>query len=293
MDYVVRGLSKKHNLLIYACQTTETVKKAQEIHKCTPTPLVALGRTVTASALLGIKLKGKRDTVTLYLTGNGPAKNLISVCDSEGNIKAYISNPEAEMPLTKKGRFNVPGILGLGELRIIRDLGLKEPYTGIIPLVYGEIGEDLAYYFLNSEQIPTIIRLWVDLDDELQPKLAGGYLIQLLPGEGDEKEETINMLEERMKEIDSLSVILEKYKTPEEILNYILDGVDEIEFLEQKEVRFQCDCSHERFYQGILSLGKEEIKSIFEKEDVLEAKCHFCNTAYHYKKDDFKGVLDD
>jgi len=172
-------------------------------------------------------------------------------------------------------------------------IGLKEPYTGIVPLVYGEIGEDLAYYFLESEQIPTVIRLWVDLDNELHLKSAGGYIIQLLPGESDEKEKTIDILEKRMKEIESLSVILKKYKKPEDILKYVLDGVDEIEFLERKDVKFQCDCSHERFYQGILSLGKAEIKAIFEKEEVLEAKCHFCNSLYHYTKNDFKGILDE
>ncbi len=290
MSYIIRGITKNQNARFFCINSLDIVAKAQEIHKCSSTSIAALGRLLTAGAMMGADLKGSANLLTLKIDSpKSLIKTILVTADNKGNVKGYVGNSLADLPLnpnTKK--LDVEGIVGQGELRVIKDLGLKEPYVGISPIITGEIGDDLAYYFYNSEQIPSIVGVGVLVNQDLSIKQAGGFIIQLLP---DATEEFITKLEEKLPSLTSVTELLDKGYTPEDIIKYILEDVEEFEIMEKSEVKYGCNCDRERYYKALITLGKEELEHLFEKEDTFTAECHFCEKKYSFSREDFKEYV--
>ncbi len=289
MSYIIRGITKNQNARFFCINSLDIVAKAQEIHKCSSTSIAALGRLLTAGAMMGADLKGSANLLTLKIDSpKSLIKTILVTADNKGNVKGYVGNPLADLPLnpnTKK--LDVGGIVGQGELRVIKDLGLKEPYVGISPIITGEIGDDLAYYFYNSEQIPSIVGVGVLVNQDLSIKQAGGFIIQLLP---DATEEFITKLEEKLPSLTSVTELLDKGYTPEDIIKYIFEDVEEFQIMEKNEVKYSCNCDRERYYKALITLGKEELEHLFEKEDTFTTECHFCEKRYVFSKEDFKEI---
>lgn len=235
---------------------------------------------------MGTMSKGEKDLLTLQIRGDGPAKGLTVTADSKGNVKGYASVPDVILPANAVGKLDVSGALGAGYLSVIKDLGLKEPYVGQTQLQTGEIAEDLTYYFATSEQVPSSVGLGVLMERDNTVKQAGGFIIQLMPFTEDE---VINRLEENLSKVASVTSMLESGKTPEEILQTILDGFD-IEFNETSQTQFACNCSKERIEKALISIGREEIKDMIADGEPIEVKCHFCNKAYVFTIEDLKNI---
>ncbi|BDU50179.1 Hsp33 family molecular chaperone HslO [Haliovirga abyssi] len=289
MGYLIRGITKNKNARFFCVDSKNIVEEAQKIHKCSATTIAAFGRVLTAGVIMGSDLKGEKDLLTIKITGDGALKQIIVTANSKGYVKGYVSNPYADLPLNENGKLDVGGIIGRGNLQIIKDMGLKEPYVGISNLVSGEIGEDLANYFFYSEQVPSVVGVGVLVDKDLSIKRAGGFIIQLLP-EADE--EFINRLEEKIKTIKSVTEMLESNMSPEDIINSIFENVEDIEILDKKEVKYNCDCDKDRFYRGLITLDKNEIKEMLETDKEIKAKCHFCHKEYIFTEEDFKEFLE-
>lgn len=290
MGYIVRGITKSKNARFFCVDSTDVVQKAQSIHKCAATAAAAFGRMLTAGLLMGEDLKDESNVLTIQLSARGEVKNIVVTANGKGQVKGYISNPLADKPLNSIGKLDVKGIVDGGFLRVIKDLGMKKPYIGVSNIVSGEIGEDVAYYYFTSEQIPSVVGVGVLVSPGLTIKKAGGFIIQLLP---DAKEEFIDKLEEKTKKIKSVTDLLDKGMTPEDIAKYLFDGVDEIEFLGKKEVDFFCDCNREKFYKGVIATGKDEINHIFSEHDNFETVCHFCGVKYTFEKNEFQEFIEE
>lgn len=288
MGYIIRGITKDKNARFFCVDSTQAVQKAQEIHKCAATAAAAFGRMLTAGLMMGYELKDESNVVTLQLSARGDIKNVVVTANKKGQVKGYISNPLADRPLNEIGKLDVKGIVGGGFLRVIKDMGMKDPYVGVSNIVSGEIGEDIAYYYFTSEQTPSVVGVGVLVSPGLTIKSAGGFIIQLLP---DAKEEFVDKLEARVKEIKSVTELIEKGMTPEEIASYIFEGVGEIEVLGKTDVDFYCDCSREKFFKGVLATGKEELQNIFEEKDDIETECHFCGMKYKFVKSEFEEYM--
>lgn len=287
MSYILRATAKNGDVRIFAAITTEMIEKARATHSLSPTASAALGRLLTAGSIMGVMLKGEKDTLTLSMNGGGEAGNLVVVASSRGNVKGYISNPYVDPPLNSRGKIDVGGAIGVnGTLNVIKDLGLKEPYSSQVPIRTGEIGDDIAYYFTVSEQTPSAVVVGVQVDKDVTIKSAGGLIIQMMPGADPLLADLITY---RLEEIPPLSILIADGKSGEDILNMLFDDMD-LKIFERIEVDYVCDCSRERVERALISMGRDELESIKEDENI-EIQCHFCNTKYEFTRKDIEGLI--
>lgn len=287
MSYILRGTAMNGDVRIFAAITTDMVEKARATHDLTPTASAALGRLLTAGSIMGVMLKGDKDTLTLSMNGGGEAGNLIVVANSKGNVKGYISNPHVNPAKNAKGKLDVGGAIGTdGLLSVIKDLGMKEPYSSQVPIQSGEIGDDIAYYFTVSEQTPSAVVVGVKVATDITIQGAGGLIIQMMPGANPGIADIITY---RLEEIPPLSTLIGDGKTGEEILNMLFDDMN-LKIHDRVEVDYKCDCSKERVEKALISMGKEELESIKEEENI-EIQCHFCNTAYNFSREDIEALM--
>lgn len=286
-DSILRASAAEGSVRIFVANTKNLVQAARMAHGTSPVMTAALGRTLTAGAIMGSMLKNDKDILTINIKGDGPGGGITVTADSRANVKGYAYNPGADLPLTERGKLDVQGALGYGTLTVIKDLGLKEPYCGQVPLLSGEIAEDITYYFAKSEQVPSAVALGVLVDRDRSVKQAGGFIIQMMPGAS---EEIISTLEERLKKTDSITKLLESGKTNEDILNLLAEGM-EPKILSQIPTVFKCDCSKERVEKALLTIGKKEIAKIIEETGQTTLHCHFCNKNYTFNKDELLNLL--
>ena len=287
-DNLIRGIEKNGKFKFVGVNSTNIVNTAKEKHNTSATASAALGRALTAGALMSTLLKNKKDLLTLIISGNGIGGNILVTANNQGEIKGYIDNPSADLPPNKNGKLDVSGLVGdYGYIKTIMDLGLKEPYIGQSEIISGEIAEDIANYFLTSEQVNTAVALGVLVDKDLSIINAGGYLIQLLP---DATEEDIVKLEENITSSKSLTTQMKDHNDMKILLRNLLKDF-ELEFLEEKELSWVCNCSRERTIEMLKSIGKKELNSIIEEDEQAEVQCHFCNEKYHFNKEDLEEIL--
>ncbi|MBP0976847.1 MAG: Hsp33 family molecular chaperone HslO [Oscillospiraceae bacterium] len=292
MGILKRAISADASAVAMAVDTTDIVSEIEKIHKTSAVTTAALGRLTTAASMIGYSLKNKDDSVTLRLDGKGPSGALIAVSDYMGNVKSYIQNPVVEIPLNKHGKLDVAGAVGRdGTLSVIKDIGLKEPYSGMIPLVSGEIAEDVAAYFATSEQVPTVCGLGVLVNPDLSVNCAGGYLVQLLPFASDA---VIDQIEKNVNSLKSVTQMMSDGITMDELVLKLLDGL-EPNLLDEANVEYRCDCSTDRVSRALISLGKEELDSMIEENESkgkdTEVQCHFCNKIYSFSNADLKKLM--
>lgn len=283
MAKIVRTISKDASVVASAIDALDIVSEIERIHSTSAVVTAALGRLSIAASLIGNGLKGENDSVTIRMNGGGATGILIAVADSRGNVKSYVGNPIVELPLNKYGKLDVSGAVGKdGTLSVVKDLGLKEPYVGQVPIVSGEIAEDIASYFAVSEQIPTVCGLGVLVNPDLTVKAAGGYLVQLLPFAD---ENCIDILEANVNKLPPVTSMLDSGMSAEDIAKSVLDGL-EPEVMDSFEVKYKCDCSKERVERALVSLGREELVKMAEEQDSTEVCCHFCDKKYVFSKDE-------
>lgn len=288
MAYIVRGTAQNGDIRLFAAITTDMVQEARDTHSLSPTASAALGRLLTAASIMGTMLKSKKDTLTLSINGGGPAGNLVVSSNATGNVKGYISNPGVELPLNKAGKLDVGGAVGKnGVLNVIKDMGLKEPYAGQVPIYTGEIGDDIAYYYTVSEQVPSAVALGVLVDRDTSIKAAGGLIIQMMPGADPMLGDIITF---RLQEIPALSTLIAEGKSAEDILNMLFDDMD-LKIHEKIEVGYVCDCSRERVEKALIAMGKEELTKLRDEEEKIELQCHFCNKKYEFTKDEIGKLI--
>lgn len=287
MGRIVRTISKDASVVCSAIDGQDIVAEIERIHKTSAVCTAALGRLALGASLLGFGLKGKDDSITLRLNGGGPAGSLIAVSDSFGNVKAYIQNPVVEIPLNNVGKLDVRGAVGRdGTLSVIKDLGLKEPYSGQVPIVSGEIAEDITNYLATSEQTPSVCALGVLVNPDLSVAQAGGFLIQLLPFAPDK---AIDIIENNIRDMQSVTQMISSGMNAESIAMKALEGL-EPNVLDDFEVNYLCDCSRGRVEKALISLGKKELEEL-AKEENTEVKCHFCDKVYNFSSKEINGLI--
>ncbi|MEG2597503.1 MAG: Hsp33 family molecular chaperone HslO, partial [Oscillospiraceae bacterium] len=276
------------SVMVTAMDSTDIVSRIEQIHQSSAVVTAAVGRLATAASIMGSLLKGEQDSLTLRINGGGPAGVIIAVSDHNGNVKACPMNAIVELPLNARGKLDVAGAVGKdGYLSVVRDLGLKEPYTGYIPIVSGEIAEDITYYYAVSEQTPTVCALGVLVNPDLSVKSAGGFLAQLLPFAD---EEAVDILEKNVNKIASVTSMLAEGKTPTDLCKILLSGL-EPQFLGESSPAYHCDCSKKRVERAILSMGKEQITTLIEEDHGTEICCHFCEKKYLYSESELRHLL--
>ena len=285
-DYIVRATAADSSIRAFAITSKEMVEAARAHHNTSPIMTAALGRLLSGGAMMGIMMKGDKDLLTLQIQCSGPSKGLTVTADSHGNVKGFAMNPDVDLPPNAQGKLNVGGALDLGILSVIKDMGLKEPYVGQCQLQTGEIAEDLTYYFATSEQIPSAVGLGVLVDKDGSVMQAGGFIIQLMPFTPDD---VIDRLEKKITEIDSVTRMLEKGMTPEQILEEIL-GEFGLEITDTVETAFKCDCSKEKISRALATISKKDMDDIINDGESIEVKCQFCNTAYKFEVDELKEL---
>lgn len=285
-DYIVRATAGGGSIRAFAATTRETVEYARACHDTSPVVTAALGRLLTAGAIMGSMQKSEDDILTLQLRGAGPMKGITVTADSKANVKGYPLVSDVIIPANDKGKLDVSGAIGVGILSVIKDLGLKDPYVGQVELVSGEIAEDLAYYFTTSEQVPSAVALGVLMEKNNTVKQSGGLIIQILPGASDEQ---IAALEERLNKMPSMTSMLEDGKTPEKILEDILGDLG-LNILDTIPTAFKCNCDKERVEKVVISLGRDELRDIVDEGKPIELKCHFCNKAYEFSAAELKDI---
>ena len=283
-DYIVRATAADSSIRAFAITSRKMVETARIDHNTSPTMTAALGRLLTGGAMMGSMMKGEKDLLTLQIQCSGPAQGLTVTADSKGNVKGFAVNPNVDLPPNKIGKLDVGGALDLGVLSVIKDLGMKEPYVGQCQLQTGEIAEDLTYYFATSEQIPSSVGLGVLIDTVGSVKQAGGFIIQLMPFTPDD---VIEKLEKRIGEISSVTEMLEKGLTPEEILEEIL-GEMNLVVTDTIPAAFSCDCSKEKVSRALATISKKDLEDIINDGESIEVKCQFCNKAYQFGIDELK-----
>ena len=287
MGRIVRVISKDASVVCSAIDGRDIVARIEQIHKTSAVCTAALGRLTLGASLLGFGLKGKDDSITLRIAGGGPAGTLIAVSDSFGNVKSYIQNPIVEIPLNSVGKLDVGGAVGTdGTLSVIKDLGLKEPYSGQIPIVSGEIAEDITSYLAVSEQVPSVCALGVLVNPDLTCAQTGGFLIQLLPFAPDE---AADMIEKNIRSMKSVTSMLSDGLSAEDIAMKALEGL-EPNVLDDFKVDYICDCSRERVERALVSLGREQLEEL-SHDEITEVKCHFCDKAYHFTSEEVKALM--
>ena len=287
-DYLVRGMSMDGCVKVVAIRSTETVKRAAAIHGTTPNATAAFGRCLTAASMMGNMQKVDNGSMTLQIRGGGPIGTITCVSDPEGNVRGFVTEPK--LPLVEKypGKLDVGASVGTdGTLTVIRDLQMKEPYIGSVPLVTGEIGDDVTAYFAQSEQTPTACALGVLVDRDCSVKVAGGYLLQLLPGA---PEETVDALERGIKRAGSVTAMLDQGMTPEDILGQVCGELGVV-FMETTPISYRCYCSRERVTAALISLGKDELQQIAAEEESFPVECQFCDTVYRFGSEEIAEIL--
>ena len=285
-DYIVRATAANNQIRAFAATTQEMVEFARAAHNTSPVATAALGRLLTAGAMMGWMQKNEKDILTLKVRGGGPLGGITVTADAKANVKGYVDHPEVILPPNSKGKLDVASAVGVGMLQVIKDMGLKEPYVGQTILTTSEIAEDLTYYFATSEQVPSSVGLGVLMEKNNTVKRAGGFIIQLLPFTEDS---IIDKLEENLKNVTSVTNMLEEGMTPENILETILEGL-EPEVVDRIETSFECNCSDEKIEKMLISLGKQEIQSMIDDGETIEVNCHFCNKKYHVPVDKLQDL---
>ena len=289
MGILKRAIAKDASVVSCAVDATDLVEQIEQIHQTSAVVTAGLGRLAIAASMMGYDLKNQQDTVTLRVNGGGPAGSLVAVADSHGNVKCDVEHPVVELPLNAMGKLDVGGAVGKdGTLSVVKDLGLKEPYVGMIPLVSGEIAEDIASYYATSEQTPTVCGLGVLVNPDLTVQVAGGYLIQVLPFASDA---CIDTIENNLKTLPPMTKMMTEGMTPDQIALRLLDGL-EPNLLDEAEVAYHCDCSRERTERMLLSLGAKELQSLEEVQETIEVCCHFCGKKYIFEKADFEKMFE-
>ena len=286
-DYIVRATAADDAIRAFAITSKDLVEFARESHNTSPVVTAALGRMLSAGAMMGIMMKGDDDLLTLQIQGSGPMKGITVTADAKGHVKGFANVADVMLPPNAQGKLDVGGSLGLGVLSVIKDIGLKEPYVGQTQLITGEIAEDLTYYFATSEQVPSSVALGVLMNKDNTVRQAGGFIIQLLPGASDE---IIDRLEAKLSGISSITSLLDAGKTPEEILTDIL-GEFGLEILKKMPVQFHCDCERSRVEKAIISIGRKEIQDMIDEGKEIEVNCQFCNKHYKFSVDELGEML--
>lgn len=287
-DQLVRGNSMDGAIRVFAAVSTDLVNEAQRIHHTYPVATAALGRTLTAAAIMGAGLKNEDDSITIQFKGDGPIERVIAVTDAKSCVRGYVENPYVDLPLSEKGKLDVGRAVGKGQLSVVRDLGLKEPYIGQVPIVTGEIAEDLTYYYAASEQIPTAMSLGVLVGTDNRAIAAGGFMLQLMP-EADEA--LAAALEEKMKTIPPVTKMITDGMTAENILFAVTDGFDMLMDNHIITPEYHCKCSKERMERALISIGKEELESIIKEQGEAELSCQFCDNKYRFTKAELEKLL--
>ncbi len=288
-DYMIRATAADGQILAFAAVTSEMVEEARRRHHTSPVASAALGRTMTAAAMMGWQLKTNTDTLTIQVDGDGPLERIVAVANNQGEIKGYVHHPEVELPLNAKGKLDVGGAVGLGVMSIIHDIGMKEPYIGRTHLVSSEIAEDLAYYYTASEQIPSAVSLGVLVRKDQSIWTSGGFILQMMPGASDE---TAEALQEIVTDFMPVTEYLAMGHTPEELLDVLLSDFG-YHILEKQEIRFHCDCDRDRVTRALLSVGREELESMIEEGEPIEMSCHYCGEKYIFQIDEIKKLLEE
>lgn len=288
-DYIVRATAGNGSIRAFAATTREMVQHAREIHHTSPVASAALGRLMTAAAMMGSMLKGEKDILTLQVRGEGPLQGMVVTSDSKAQVKGYVFNPNVEVPDLYPGKLNVSGAIGNGYMSIIKDIGMREPYAGRIELVTGEIAEDLTYYFAQSEQTPSAVGLGVLIETDTSIRRAGGFIIQLLP---DATEEMITKLEAKLNAIPYVTDLLDMGQTPEGILQMILGDMD-LKITDTIPATFYCNCTRERVEKALISIGKEELEKIIREDKKANLHCHFCSKEYDFTEEDLIRLLEE
>lgn len=290
MGKLIRTITSDGAIMATALDSTDIVAAAERYHKTSAVVTAALGRLLTAASIMGNMMKGEKDTVTVRITGDGPVGALIAVADSKGDVRGYVTNPRVEIPLKPNGKLDVSGAVGTdGFVYVIKDIGLKEPYSGSVPLVSGEIAEDITAYYAVSEQIPTVCALGVLVNPDLTVKKAGGVLIQLLPGADDS---TIDKLEENLKHIRPVTQMMDDGMDIKDIVFTMLDGF-ETEVLYEQETHYHCPCNRDRVRGVLASLSVEELDSMAEEMDEIKVECHFCDKEYIFAPAEVKRISEE
>lgn len=287
-DYVLRSTAGDGQVRAFVATTRNMVEKARDLHKTSKVATAALGRTLTATSMMGLMMKNDGDKITVIIKGGGPIGSILATANSKGIVKGYVDNPNVVVEDYENGKLNVAAAVGSeGTVRVTKDLGLREPYNGSYPMVSGEIAQDLTYYFALSEQTPSVVALGV-LTKEEEVEYAGGFIVQLMP---DATEETISKLESNVANLDSITNMLKEGKNPEDILNIVLDGLNP-QILDKCDVGFECECSKERVEGVLISIGQHQLAEMIEEDKKAEIGCQFCNTKYMFDEDELKAILD-
>lgn len=287
MDYMIRATAADQQIRAFAATTRQTVEQARKYHNTSPVATAALGRLLSAGAMMGAMMKGEKDLLTIQVKGDGPIGSVTVTADSSGGVKGYAANPQVLLPANLAGKLDVGGAVGKGTLRVIKDLGLKEPYTGQCELQTGEIGDDLTYYFAVSEQVPSSVGLGVLLNKENTVRQAGGFIIQLMPFTS---EEVIRRLEEKLAGLHSVTALLDQGMTPEDMLNELL-GEFGVEITDTVPVEYRCGCSRERIEKALISIGKKELQEMISEGKTIEVNCQFCGKSYSVTVEELQELL--
>lgn len=287
-DYIVRATAAQGQVRAFAATTRDMAETARAAHNLSPVAAAALGRLMAAGAMMGVMMKGDKNVLTLQVKGDGPIGGMTVTADSHGSVKGYVQNPEVMLPPSKSGKLDVGAAVGRGMLRVIKDLGLKDPYVGQTDLQTGEMGDDLTYYFAASEQTPSVVGLGVLMERNNTVKQAGGFIIQLMP---DAAEEVISLLEEKIAGVRSVTQLLEAGSSPEMILEELLGDLN-LEILDKTDTRFYCNCDRERVAKALISVGKEELQKMIDDGEPVDLNCHFCNSDYVFSMEELKELYE-
>ena len=286
-DYIVRATAADSQIRAFAIRSTELVEHARQCHNTSPVATAALGRLLTGAAMMGSMMKGEKDLLTIQMKGDGPIHGVIVTADSKANVKGYVGNPDVLIPANYAGKLDVGAAIGYGMMTVSKDMGMKEPYHTQLPLTTSEVAEDLTYYFAKSEQVPSAVALGVLMSKDNTVKQAGGFIVQLMPFA---EESVIRALEERVAEITSVTELLEKGDTPEQLLERVL-GDMKLQIMDTMPAQFYCGCSKERIMRALATIGKQALKEMIEDGEPVEVKCHFCGSSYLCTPEELKALL--
>lgn len=286
-DYIVRAMAANQQIRAFAIYSKDMVEKARASHNTSPVATAALGRLLSAGAMMGVMMKGDKDVLTLQMKGTGPLRGNVVTADSKGNVKGYVDNPDVMLPPNAAGKLDVGGAIGVGVLNVIKDMGLKEPYNGTCELKTGEIGDDLTYYFATSEQVPSAVGLGVLMNKDNTVRQAGGFIIQLMPFIEDK---VVDALEQKLANVKSVTAMLDAGFTPEMILEELL-GEFGLEITEKMPTQFYCDCDKKRVEKALIGVGRATLNEMVQEGKTIEVGCHFCNTKYEFTVEELKELI--